>query len=236
MAKLSSNALGTSWSIDAKSLESNHNFYRSPELSNNKFSSPNLHVSWWSMRNRKFWIRFFRVWHFYPNGGILGIQETTQRVQVWLKDNIWSEHQSISIAALILSVWIWRKTLYTSRPDIKQKYLLLHKKHTDIENDRLKSPRIISCIHLPLNGSGTYSACQTQCWRTNSEGGGMSLGFISAKVTAWCFLASDWSQSNGHWSAICHGCEVYNGKGHWTRYSHWARGLYLVVGGARAPQ
>ena len=144
MAKLSSNALGTSWSIDAKSLESNHNFYRSPELSNNKFSSPNLHVSWWSMRNRKFWIRFFRVWHFYPNGGILGIQETTQRVQVWLKDNIWSEHQSISIAALKSCLFEYdvRLCILRGRPDIKQKYLLLHKKHTDMENDRLKSLRI----------------------------------------------------------------------------------------------
>ena len=43
-----------------------------------------------------------------------------------------------------------------------------HKKHTDTENDRLKSPRIISCISFPINGPGTYFPCQTQCWWPNS--------------------------------------------------------------------
>ena len=83
-----------------KLTQSESYFLLEPELSNNKFSSPNLHVSAWWMRNWNFGI--FRVWHFYPNGGKLGIQRKHKGSEFGLKDNIWSEPPSISISALTL--------------------------------------------------------------------------------------------------------------------------------------
>ena len=100
-----------------------------------------------------------------------------------------------------------------------------HKKHTDTENDRPKSPRIISCIHFTINGPGTYFTCQTQCWWPHSDEEMTNVMISDAAVTTYEKILSLWLVSPLPSRPLI-GHTGHNGMRHWTQSSHWARGQW----------